>query len=221
MKKQILNSLPRCDNRGLGKPRVRVIRPGNRASSVKSSKWSREAAKPGGGKWLHSWPGALLEVFVTGPQAIPFLPALKTSRIQRANTLCFPPRFWWDLAKDSKVSVRDGDSSAFLFVGNLQHVRRNHRSSTWGNVSSLEGLEVAPHSHSLLLPPQARSGMEVRRRLRIENESSASPQWMRHVGEGLRGHCRASVAMALVWGGCEELQTCFYWWEWNPSKHQP
>ena len=70
----------------------------------------------GGGKWLHSWPPALLEVFVTGPEAILFLPALKTSRIQRANALCFQPRFWGDLAKDLKVSVGEEDSYPFLFV---------------------------------------------------------------------------------------------------------
>lgn len=153
MKKQILNCLPHCDNQGLGKPRVGVIRPGNRANPVKRSKWSREVAKPGGGKWLHSWPGALLEVSVTGLQAIPFLPALKTSRMQRANTLCFQPRFWWDLAKDSKVSIGEGDSSGFLFVGISQHVRWNHCSSMWGNKNSPQGLEVAPHSHSLLPHP--------------------------------------------------------------------
>ena len=36
----MLSCLPLCDNRGVGKPGVRVIRPGSRAGSLESSKWS-------------------------------------------------------------------------------------------------------------------------------------------------------------------------------------
>lgn len=34
---------------------------------------------------LHFWPETLLEVFVTGPKVVLFLPAMQTSRIKRAK----------------------------------------------------------------------------------------------------------------------------------------
>ena len=49
VKKTMLSCLPFCDNWGVGKPRVRVIRPGSRASSLERSKWNGDVAKPGGG----------------------------------------------------------------------------------------------------------------------------------------------------------------------------
>lgn len=202
---QILNCLPCCDNRDLGNPRVRVIRPGNRASSLKSSKWSREIAKIGGGKPLHSWPGAHLEVFVIGPKAVSFLLTLKTFRTQKANTLCFWPRFdfgeTWP--KSSRLVLGKGIARSFSVWGILQQVHGNHCSSMWGNVNSLQGLKVALHSHSLL---------SAFPRLRRENESSLSPKCLRAAGEGLRGHHKASVAwrgVALVWGECEELHVVY------------
>lgn len=52
-------------------------------------------------------------------------------------------------------------------------------------MNSLQGLEVALHSHSLL---------SAFPRLRRENETSLSPKCMRAAGKGLRGHHKASVA---------------------------
>lgn len=47
VKKTMLNCLRLSDNWGVGKPRVRVIRPGNRVGSLESSKWRGDLAKPG------------------------------------------------------------------------------------------------------------------------------------------------------------------------------
>lgn len=146
------NCLLRSGNHGVGS-RVRVSRPGN-GSSLESAKWSRVVAKLGRRVVALCLASSPSRSFCNCTWGNPFLPALKASRFKGQHHV---PTFWWDWPRTSRF-VLAKDLVALLLVENLQHWYENRFSSTWENVSSLQGLVVVS-CHYCLLASSSKHGL--------------------------------------------------------------